>query len=79
MFNLIWVAEQLESEPPQILEEYQDYEVIVDLMDNTQYFTKYQVWGEVEKMLKQAPIKNRLETIEFLKTKLKNIGLVFHN
>jgi hypothetical protein len=72
MLNLIWVAEQLESEPPQILEEYQSYEIINELTDTNQYFTKYQVWAEVEKMLKQAPIKDRLNVVEYLKNKLKN-------
>jgi hypothetical protein len=72
MLNLIWVAEQLETEPPQILEEYQSYELINDLTDTNQYFTKYQVWAEVEKMLKQAPIKDRLNVVEYLKNKLKN-------
>ena len=77
MLNLIWVAEQLETEPPQILEEYQSYELINDLTDTNQYFTKYQVWAEVEKMLKQAPIKDRLNVVEYLKNKLKNFQLVF--
>lgn len=72
MLNLIWVAEQIETEPPQILEEYQSYELINDLTDTNQYFTKYQVWAEVEKMLKQAPIKDRLNVVEYLKNKLKN-------
>lgn len=77
MLNLIWVAEQIETEPPQILEEYQSYELINDLTDTNQYFTKYQVWAEVEKMLKQAPIKDRLNVVEYLKNKLKNFQLVF--
>jgi len=72
MLNLIWVAEQLESSPPQILEEFQGFEYIVELTDNAQYFTKYQIWAEVEKMLKQAPIKDRLNVVEYLKNKLKN-------
>ncbi len=72
MLNLIWAAEQLESEPPQILEEYQSYEFVTDLTDTNQYFTKYQVWAEVEKMIKQAPIKDRLNVVEYLKNKLNN-------
>jgi hypothetical protein len=72
MLNLIWVAEQLESEPPQILEEFQGFEVIVELNDPSQYFSKYQIWAEIEKLLKQAPIKDRLNTVEYVKNKLKN-------
>jgi len=72
MFNLIWVAEQLESEPPQILEDYTGYEVINELTDITQYVTKYQVWAEIEKLLTLARIKDRLDTLLYVKNKLRN-------
>jgi len=72
MLNLVWYPEQLESEPPQILEEYQGYEYITELIDSNQYITKYQIWAEIEKLLKQAPIKDRLNTVGYVKNKLKN-------
>lgn len=71
MLHLIWVAEQLESSPPEILEEFTYFDTVHDLVDAGEYATKYQVWAEIEKILLRAPIKDRRETIKYLAKKLR--------
>lgn len=68
MIELIWNRPQLESSEPQILEEFDGYEVINYLSDTRQYLSIYQVYQEVEKLL--ALVKDRKHTIAYLKTKL---------
>ncbi len=65
-----WIPEQLESTPPEILEEYTLVEEVNDLVDQTEYITKYQVWLELEKLLTLAPIKDRGNVRQYLITKL---------
>lgn len=71
MLNLIWRQPQLESQEPQILEEFDDWEFLFELSDTTQYITKYQVWGELEKLMALAPIKDRRNTLEYVAQKIK--------
>jgi hypothetical protein len=71
MLSLIWNPDQLESTPPEILEEYQGYEVINELYDMNEYLTKYKLWDDIEKALKLAPIKDRVSVRDFLLTKLR--------
>ena len=75
MIELVWRQEQLESQEPQILEEFTDYDIIHLLLDNSQYVTKYQVWSELERMLVLAPIRDRRNTLEFI---AKKIALVLN-
>jgi len=72
MFSLTKDAELLESEEPQILEEYSGFEVIHELSNSTQFMTKYQVWGELEKLLRLAPINDRVDCADYLRHKLLN-------
>ena len=71
MIELVWKQEQLESQEPQILEEFTDYDIIKLLVDTTQYITKYQVWAELEKLVTMAPIKDRRNTLEYVAQKIK--------
>ena len=71
MLTLTWSPEQLESTPPEQLEEYSGYEIINELTDVSEYLTKYKLWEDIEKALKLAPIKDRLATRDYLLTKLK--------
>lgn len=67
----IWDAEQLESSPPEILEEYSYMEKIFDLVDSKEYTNKYQIWATIEDILVRAPIKDRRDTILYLAKKLR--------
>ena len=71
MIELVWRQEQLESQEPQILEEFTDYDIIHLLLDNSQYVNKYQVWAELEKIMAVAPIKDRRSTLEYVAKKIR--------
>jgi hypothetical protein len=73
MLSLVWVAEQLESEPPLILEEYQGYEIIAELLDSTPYATKYQIWDEFTRILNTTPLLDRGSVVSYIKTKFNSL------
>jgi|LakMenEpi03Aug12_release.lakeMendotaPanAssembly.Ray.scaffolds.fasta_scaffold4129954_1 hypothetical protein len=73
MLLLVWDAEQLESAPPEILEEFTDYEVVHNLVDSAVYLTKYQIWEEVAKLLMHPSLAKKREVIEYLKLKLERL------
>ena len=74
MIDLYWIQPQLESQEPQILEEFDGWEIVQPVFDS-EYITKYQVWGELERMLVLAPIRDRRDTLEFI---AKKIALVLN-
>lgn len=73
MLLLVWDAEQLESTPPEILEEYSNYQVVHDLLDSSVQITKYQIWEEVAKLLVHPSLVKKREAIEYLKLKLERL------
>jgi len=73
MLLLVWDADQLESVPPEILEEFTGYEVVHNLVDSKLYLTKYQIWEEVAKLLMHPSLAKKREAIEYLKLKLERL------
>lgn len=69
MIELYWNKPQLESLGPQILEEFDGYEIINLLEDSREYPSVYQVFQEVERLL--TLVKNREHAVAYLKAKLR--------
>lgn len=69
MIELTWKQPQLESSNPQILEDFDGYEII-NVLDNSQeYSNKYQIWNELVRLL--SLVKNKEEVVAYLRIKLQ--------